>query len=50
MSEIPHLGFIVAAYAIAGVSVAATIGWITLDYRALRARLAELETRGGERR
>jgi len=51
MNEIPHLGFIVAAYAIAGVAVAATIAWITIDYRSLRAQLAELESRnGGDRR
>lgn len=50
MSEIPHLGFIVAAYAIAGVTVAATIAWITIDYRVLRAQLAELESRTGDRR
>ena len=38
MSAIPHLGFIVAAFAVAGVVIAAMIGVILWDYRDLRAR------------
>ena len=33
MMEIPHIGFIVAAYALAALVVAAMIGAILLDYR-----------------
>ena len=40
---IPHLGFIVAAYAVAVVVVAAMIGFVWWDYRDLLARLARLE-------
>jgi heme exporter protein CcmD len=48
MTDIPHLGFIVAAYGIAAVVVAAMIAAILLDYRDLSARLAKLETRRDE--
>jgi len=37
----PHLGFIVAAYALGAVVIAAMIGSVTLDYRRLSAHLAE---------
>jgi heme exporter protein CcmD len=46
MSGVPHLGFIVAAYAVAAVTIAAMIAAILWDYRDLRARLARLD---GER-
>jgi len=36
----PHLGFIVAAYAIAAVTIGAMIGWVVLDSRRLNAELA----------
>ncbi len=39
----PHLGFIVAAFAVAAVVVAGMIGAILLDYRDLKGRLARLE-------
>ena len=35
----PHIGFIVAAYAVAGATIGAMIGWVTLDGRRLRAQL-----------
>ncbi len=41
--ETPHLGFIVAAYALAAITILAMIAGILLDYRALRANLAALE-------
>ena len=41
----PHLGFIVAAFAVAGVVVAGMVGAILLDYRDLKYRLARLERR-----
>ena len=47
---IPHLGFIVAAYAITAVVIMAMIAAIVLDYRDLSARLARLEERRGPRR
>ena len=45
MSAVPHLGFIVAAYAVAAVVIAAMIGAILFDYRDLVARLEKLDTR-----
>jgi heme exporter protein CcmD len=48
VTDIPHLGFIIAAYGIAAVVVAAMIAAILLDYRDLTARLAKLETRRDE--
>ena len=54
----PHLGFIVAAYAVASLTIGAMIGWVVLDARRLNAEL-EKATRaldgargggGGERR
>ncbi len=36
----PHIGFIVAAYAVAGATIAAMIGWVLLDARHLNAELA----------
>lgn len=45
-----HAGFIVAAYAIAALVVAALIGWVMLDHRAQRQRLARLEASGVTRR
>ena len=35
----PHVGFIVAAYAIAAATISAMIGWVVLDSRRLRAQL-----------
>jgi heme exporter protein D len=46
----PHATFIVAAYAAAALILALVIGWIVLDYRMLRQRLADFEARGVTRR
>jgi heme exporter protein D len=45
-----HMGFIVASYAAAIAVVGVLIAWVTLDYRAQRLRLADLEMRGVTRR
>ncbi len=45
MSAVPHLGFIVAAFTVAGVVIAAMIGAVLWDYRDLRAKLARLDIR-----
>ena len=36
----PHLGFIVAAYAVAALTIGAMIAWVVLDSRRLNAELA----------
>ena len=46
----PHAQFIVIAYAIAAATMAALIGWVWLDYRAQKAALDDLESRGITRR
>lgn len=46
----PHSGFIIAAYAMAAVTIAGLIAWVWLDYRTQKRRLAELEARGVTRR
>jgi heme exporter protein D len=46
----PHAGFIVAAYAVAVLVIAALIAWIVLDHRAQQRRLAALEASGMTRR
>ena len=43
MTNIPHLGYIVAAYAVAVISIAAMIAIVWWDYRDLLARLARLD-------
>jgi len=48
VNDIPHLGFIIAAYGVAAVVVVVMIAAILLDYRDLTARLAKFETRRGE--
>ena len=50
MAGSSHFEFIAAAYAAAIVIVGALIVWVTLDYRAQRRRLADLEARGVTRR
>jgi heme exporter protein CcmD len=37
----PHIGFIIAAYAVAAATIGAMIGWVVLDYRRLNAELAQ---------
>jgi len=43
MMDIPHIGFIVAAYGVAAVAIAAMVATIWFDYRSLSAQLAALE-------
>ena len=51
MTEVAtHTGFILAAYLAAAVVLAGLAGWILLDGRSLRRKLAELEARGIRRR
>ena len=50
MPEPEHIDFIAAAYAAGIVVIAALIAWVTLDCRAQRRMLAELETQGVTRR
>jgi heme exporter protein D len=50
MNPANHMGFIVASYAAAVAVVGGLIAWVTLDYRAQRRRLADLEMRGVTRR
>jgi heme exporter protein D len=45
-----HAGFIIAAYLVTLVVVAALIVWVILDGRAQRRRLADMEARGIRRR
>jgi heme exporter protein D len=46
----PHASFILAAYGVALLVLILLIGWIVLDYRAQRRRVAELESQGVTRR
>ena len=50
MNPANHMGFIVASYVAAVAVVGGLIAWVTLDYRAQRRRLADLEMRGVTRR
>lgn len=45
-----HWAFVVGAYGVTLVAVAAIIGWVVAEARRQRARLAELEARGIRRR
>jgi len=45
-----HLDFIAAAYASAVIIVGALIAWVTLDYRAQKNTLSDLDKRGIKRR
>jgi heme exporter protein CcmD len=57
MTGDPHIGFIIAAYAVAAATIGAMIGWVVLDFRNLSAELARAtraldgarEARDGER-
>jgi heme exporter protein CcmD len=42
MTADPHLGFIVAAYAVAAATIGAMIAYVLLDYRRLNAHLDEV--------
>jgi heme exporter protein CcmD len=58
MTGDPHIGFIIAAYAVAAATIGAMIVWVVLDFRNLSAELARAtraldgarEARDGERR
>ena len=50
MEAINHLPFIVASYAAACLVIGALIAWVTIDFRAQRRALADLEMRGVARR
>jgi heme exporter protein D len=50
MEHMDHMPFIVGSYAAAAAVIVALIGWVTLDFRAQRRALAELEARGITRR
>jgi heme exporter protein D len=50
METTAHIDFIAAAYAAAVIVVGALIVWVTIDYRAQRRMLAELEMQGFGRR
>lgn len=46
----PHASFIIAAYAVTGLVLAAVIAWIVADYRIQRRTLREFEALGLVRR
>jgi heme exporter protein D len=50
MGATAHINFIAAAYAAAVIVIGALIVWVTLDYRAQRRILTELEMQGLSRR
>ncbi len=45
-----HLGYIVAAYALAAAVIVLLVAWIRIDTARQRRRLARLETGGGAKR
>jgi len=50
LSEIPHIGFIVAAYLVTAVAILVMIGAIVIDYRRLSRALSLLDAarKGGD--
>jgi heme exporter protein D len=50
MNATNHMGFIVTAYALTVIVIAALIAWVMLDYRAQQRALADLDKRGVTRR
>jgi heme exporter protein D len=50
METTAHLDFIAASYAAAVIVVGILVAWVTLDYRAQRRMLTDLETLGITRR
>ena len=50
MMEIPHIGFILAAYGVTAVTMAGLVTSVLLDRHSLKRDLARLETRGHGRR
>ena len=45
MMDIPHIGFIFAAYGVTAIAIIAMVAVVWLDYRSLSAQLAALEAR-----
>jgi heme exporter protein D len=50
METTAHIDFIVASYAAAVIVIGALVLWVTLDYRAQRRKLTEMEMQGVTRR
>ncbi len=46
MEATAHIDFIAASYAAAVIIIGALIAWVSLDYRAQRRTLADLELQG----
>jgi heme exporter protein D len=46
METTAHIDFIAASYAAAVIVIGALIAWVSLDYRAQRRTLADLELQG----
>jgi heme exporter protein D len=46
METTAHINFIAAAYAAAAIVIGALVAWVSLDYRAQRRTLADLELQG----
>ncbi len=46
----PHAAFIIAAYLAAVVVIGGLIAWVTLDYRAQKKVLGDLDAQGVTRR
>ena len=46
----PHAAFIVSAYALAALIIAALIAWVCIDHRTQQRQLEALEARGANRR
>ena len=49
METTAHINFIAAAYAAAVIVIGALVAWVSLDYRAQRRTLADLELQGFSR-
>jgi heme exporter protein CcmD len=43
VSDIPHIGFIVAAYVVTAAAILAMIGAVVVDYRRLTRALSRLD-------
>jgi heme exporter protein CcmD len=46
MEPTAHIDFIAASYAAGAIVIGALVAWVSLDYRALRRTLADLELQG----
>ena len=47
MMEVPHIGFILAAYAVTGVAMVGMVAMVVMDGRSLRRDLDRLDPRRG---